>query len=218
MATRAAIKEVVKQKLDEVSQFDEYQIDSVAFIEEFLDPAAERVLLTMPLHLIQPTSFADEQHDMRSNGTGIVHLPLDFLRLSSFQMAEWDRPVVKAISKEHPLYNLQKNNITRGKPSKPVVVIGYYLDVYDSNSVEDNLGGTKYVKALEYFSVVTDHTIDHALYIAKVTADTDFPDSLVDVLAWQCAANILQVLGSEKAMAYCNAQVQQFIQDNTLKL
>lgn len=215
--TRDDIKDIVKHKLDEVSHFDTYQIDSVAFIEEFLDSAAEKILLTVPLYLIPPTSFADEPHDERSNGTGIVHLPTDYLRLSSFKMTEWDRPVSMAISQQHPVYNLQKNNITRGKPSKPICVIGYYKDYYDSDSGSD-YGGTKYVKCIEYFSVVTDHTIDDALYVQKLTADTDFPENLTDVLAWQCAADILQVVGGEKASAYCNAQVQKFISDNTLKL
>ena len=75
-----------------------------------------------------------------------------------------------------------------------------------------------YIKAIEYFSVVDSHQIDHALYVAKVVAGEDFPENLVDVLAWQTAADILQVVGSEKASAYCNAQVQKFIQDNTLKV
>ena len=75
-----------------------------------------------------------------------------------------------------------------------------------------------YIKALEYYSVVDSHEIDHALYVKKVVAGPTFPDALVDVLAWQCAADILQVVGSERASAFCNAQVQKFIQDNTLKL
>lgn len=79
--------------------------------------------------------------------------------------------------------------------------------------------GSTYVKALKYYSVTADnHTIEHALYVPKLTAGEDFPESLTDVLAWQCAADILQVVGSEKAAAYCNAQVQKFISDNTLKL
>lgn len=75
-----------------------------------------------------------------------------------------------------------------------------------------------YIKAIEYFSVVDSHLIDHALYVAKVDAGESFPENLVDVLSWQCAADILQVVGSDKASAYCNAQVQKFINDNTLKL
>jgi hypothetical protein len=75
-----------------------------------------------------------------------------------------------------------------------------------------------YIKALEYFSVEDSHTIDHALYVAKVEAGEDFPESLVDVLAWQAAADILQVVGSTQASQFCNAQVQKFISDNTLKL
>ena len=80
------------------------------------------------------------------------------------------------------------------------------------------MAAAPYIKALEYFSVVDSHAIDHALYVKKVTADTAFPEDLVDVLAWQCAADILQVVGSEKAAAYCNAQVQKFIADNTLNI
>lgn len=130
--TRDEIKTLVKQKLDEVSHFDTFQIDSVEFIETFLDSAAEKILLTVPLHLIPPDDFSNQNQNARSDGSGYIALPSDFLRLSSFQMAEWDRPVVKAIGTEHPTYNLQKNNVTRGKPSKPICVIRYLLTDYSS--------------------------------------------------------------------------------------
>lgn len=143
--TRAEIKEVVKQKLDEVSQFDAYQVDSVAFIESFLDAAAEKILLNLPLHTIPPSDFSSQPQDARSNGTGIVQLPDDYLRLSSFQMTEWDRPVVHAISKEHPLYNLQKNNITRGNPVKPVCVVGHYLSTFSGGSGSGMIMGQGFV-------------------------------------------------------------------------
>lgn len=130
--TRDEIKTLVKQKLDEVSHFDTFQIDSVEFIETFLDSAAEKILLTVPLHLIPPDNFSNQNQNARSDGSGYIALPSDFLRLSSFQMEEWDRPVVKAIGTEHPTYNLQKNNVTRGKPSKPICVIRYLLTDYSS--------------------------------------------------------------------------------------
>lgn len=130
--TRDEIKAVVKHKLDEVSQFDTYQIDSVEFIENFMDAAAVKVLLTVPLHLIPPDDFSTQNQNARSDGSGYIALPSDFLRLTSFKMTEWDRPVVKAISQEHPIYNLQKNTISRGKPSKPVAVIRYLLSDYSS--------------------------------------------------------------------------------------
>lgn len=136
--TRDQIKEIVKHKLDEVSQFDTYQIDSVAFIEEFLDAAAEKILLNVPLHLIppyhiDPSIYANVVQTTYQDGTGIIYLPSDFLRLSSLKMVAWDRAVSKPITEEHPLYNLQKNSVTRGKPSKPVVVLGYFLDESASN-------------------------------------------------------------------------------------
>lgn len=201
--TRAEIQDKVQEKLDEVSQFDQFQIDSVAFIDKFMDLAAEKVLRLVPLHLIPPTSFASQTQVQNADGSGLIKTPLDYLRLHSLKLNEWDRAVLKAHSKEENIYNWQKNNVTRGKPSKPMVFFGY--------------DGT--LKAcLEYYSVVTSHTIEYAFYIPKVDADTAFPENLVDVLSWQCAADILQVVGSDKAMSYCTQQVQQFIQDNSLKI
>lgn len=130
--TRDEIKTIVKQKLDEVSHFDTFQVDSVEFIETFLDSAAEKILLTVPLHTIPPDDFSNQNQNARSDGSGYIALPSDFLRLSSFQMTEWDRPVIKAIGTEHPIYNLQKNLITRGKPSKPICVIRYLISDYSS--------------------------------------------------------------------------------------
>lgn len=157
--TRDEIKAVIKHKLDEVSQFDAYQIDSVEFIEEFMDSAAVKVLLTVPLHLIPPNDFSGESQNARSDGSGYIALPSDFLRLTSFQMSEWDRPVVKAISQEHPLYNLQKNNITRGKSSKPVVVIRYLLSEYTSGDGQGFLTPGYYTGAYGWDDIPTNAEI-----------------------------------------------------------
>jgi len=131
--TRTEIEQKVREKLDEVSQFDAYQIDTVEFIDKFMDEAAEKILMNVPLHTIppyhiDPSVYANVVQTTYADGTGIIYLPSDFLRLSSLKMLEWDRAVTKPISFEHPLYNLQKNTVTRGKPSKPVVVLGYFLD------------------------------------------------------------------------------------------
>lgn len=157
--TRDDIKAVVKQKLDEVSQFDTYQIDAVEFIEEFMDSAAVKILLTVPLHLIPPDDFSAQNQNARSDGSGYIALPSDFLRLTSFQMTEWDRPVVKAISQEHPLYNLQKNNVTRGKPSKPVGVIRYLLSDYTSADGQGFVTPGYYSGAYAFESIPTNAQI-----------------------------------------------------------
>lgn len=133
--TRAEIIEKVKQKLDEVQAYDAYATGGVNLIDKFLDEAAETVLNLLPLHLIPPSDFSDQSQDARSDGSGLIQLPDDFLRLSSFKLAEWDRAVTVPISKSNPKYNLQKNTVTRGKPFKPVVVIGYYDVGADSGDV-----------------------------------------------------------------------------------
>lgn len=58
-------------------------------------------------------------------GRGTIILPDDFLRLVTFQMSDWERPVVEAISDEDPLYRQQfsRNKGLRGSPQCPVVAI-----------------------------------------------------------------------------------------------
>lgn len=190
--TRDQIKEVTKQKLDEVSQFDAYQIDSVSFIEEFMDAAAEKVLLNLPLHLIPPDDFSAQNQNARSNGTGYIALPADFLRLSSFKMTEWDRAISHPISQEHPVYNLQKNNVTRGKPSKPVCVLGYYLSDYSSGDGQGFMTPGYYSGAYGWDNIPTNAEItavvgDPADYTPAdnfLVTDTAFGDGSTPTTFW----------------------------------
>lgn len=181
----------VKIKMDELSPFDDGDISPAPLIDEVLDEAAKKIQLELPLHLLAAEDFAPV-----AVPSGTVTLPTDFLRLASFQMACWERPVVKAISKEDPLYALQKNVFVRGGVAKPVVAIYH--------------NGTN--KVLEYYSVPagTTHTVGHALYI-KDQAAQELDDSLADALTWKCAAMVYEIMEMYEQAAMATNKYNEYL-------
>lgn len=77
-------------------------------------------------------------------GSGKVILPDDFLRLVVFQMSDWERPVVDAISDADPLYMQQFSRFAgiRGTPQKPIAALcampaGLCLEFFSCKDGED---------------------------------------------------------------------------------
>lgn len=93
-------------------------------------------------------------------GAGFIDLPQDFLRLVTFQMTDWLRPVTDVITEDSPLYALQSSRYggVRGNVQKPVVAIthsgngpsGMRLEFY---SCTGGLGAV--VKRARYIKVPT---------------------------------------------------------------
>ena len=78
-----------------------------------------------------------EWESQEGYGAGKVTLPNDFMRLVTFRMSDWSRPVTEAITEEHPLYAQQSSRYlgVRGNPERPVVAIvhgaaGQVLEFY----------------------------------------------------------------------------------------
>ena len=132
--TRDEIRTRVLAKLDEIEVMagaDQSPTD--VLINILMDESALLMLRNAPLHLLRP-----EKVDVSSSNTnltqtineeegiGSIVLPSDFLRLYSFKMKAWKRPVTDVISIANPLYDKQKNRATRGGINKPVVVINYH--------------------------------------------------------------------------------------------
>ncbi len=70
-------------------------------------------------------------------------------------------------------------------------------------------------KVLEYYSVSSSHTVDVSLYINKLAAAEEEQEDLIEVLAWQCAANVLQVMEKEQS-AIAMKKVEEFIITNSI--
>lgn len=128
--TRSEIKQLTLSKIDEIETFTgASQSPSDELIEKLMDASVENMLRNAPINIIPPTKIntgaAGFVHVKNANGTGYIALPADYIRLASFKMTVWERPVVDVISVTNPIYDLQKNKATRGGVSKPVVVIKF---------------------------------------------------------------------------------------------
>ncbi len=164
-------------------------------LEDFADEACRRVLLSAPLQALPPgADFSNAPLTDRGDGSGVIVLPGDFLRLRRLRMQGWQRPVTEPIGEEAPQYNLQFNPFSRGGIAKPVAVLaaGHTL--------------------LEYYSLPpgTEHVIAEARYIPD-TAGSDMPEPLADAAAWMLAALVLQVSGETEAGQQAQARAGELL-------
>jgi hypothetical protein len=176
----------VKIKLEEFQDIVG-QIVENPLIDELLDETSTELQLLVPRYLLETKElvFGDSLSSQvtSADGTGYLILPEDFLRLSYFKMTEWIKPVFVPITEEHPDYVLQHNNYLRGKPAKPVCVLRW--DDEQQRMV------------MEYYSVVTDHTIERAAYVPTRVAE-EVQENLIDPLTWLVTAKILQIYASDE--------------------
>ncbi len=164
-------------------------------LDNFIDEAARRVLLSAPLHAIPSArSFSDvELHD-NGDGSGWLVLPGDFIRLVRFRMEGWHRPVLAALTDDDPAYKRQFHAATRGGNAKPVVVLSH--------------GKTR----LEYYTIPSGrHSLSEALYIPFVRVDKSFPANLVEVTAWVLASLVLGVSNDSKGAETATARANELI-------
>lgn len=118
------------------------------------------------VHLVAPNHLLETGHNLTSPihwgnlESGWLLLPPDFLRLTSFQMSDWDTPVLSPLPPSHPSYHLQRSRIKalRGTPQRPACII--------SSRPEG--------KILEFFSCkTTSATITQATYIPQAHIDNN---------------------------------------------
>lgn len=199
---RADIIEKVKQKIDEVSSFNDAKIDTVDQIDNFLDDATDIINIKAPSHLLTSSDIPTTGLVDNGDNTGHIALPSDFLRLHSFKMGVWKESVIEPITNYDPRYKFQKYVATRGGINKPIVVIHH------------RMSGGKLERCLEYYSVIDDdHGVDHATYVKDEVAE-NLADILVEPLAWQCAADVLQAFGDPEGSALARKKVEEFITIN----
>ena len=130
--TRIELINTVKARLDELLPFDKKSVvysqnDLLqpidAIIDSQLDSATTELLLRAPLHLLKSKSHTLDSLTISPDNIGYINMPSDFLRIALVWLREWERPATVAISKQHPKYAHQRNTYTRGRSSKPVVVL-----------------------------------------------------------------------------------------------
>lgn len=134
----------VSEPLVTSGDIDTLSLDDI--IKSKVLDAVRTVEMTAPVYMLEGGhSFAyDGENDASQiywgeDGTGWILLPDDFMRLVAFQMSDWERPCVEAISASDPAYQLQRSSIAgiRGNWQRPVCAItarpeGKVLEFYSS--------------------------------------------------------------------------------------
>ncbi len=191
--TRDEIKLRVLQCVDEVSEDGVANFGLDYPIDVFLDEAARQVLCMAPLAAVEGAvvDFAASPVMPLDDGSGIVALPEGFVRLKTFRMKGWKRPVTTSYSVGSPVYFRQFNRCMRGGCAKPVVIID---------------GET-----LCYFSLPqgADHVVESAEAVVFVAPGERFPQKPVSALAWLAASKVLTVMNENEAAAEARAMYQE---------
>lgn len=168
------------------------------YVDEQLPIAANEVLLSAPLHKLYATAMSSPTSSPNSDGTGVITLPQDFLRLHTLKMQEWSVPLHIAISVDHPLYRHQLNKYTRGHKDKPVAVLNHIIQ--SSPKVEYNL--------LTYYSVENNHKVDKLWYIKEFETADEFNDTVAEMIALNCAKKIYEIYGNTEQVGLMTTEIQ----------
>lgn len=107
------------------SDGDEDTLGLDTLIESKVPEAARIVVASAPLRMLDGGFHFGNSIAWQKDNSGWLLLPDDFLRLISFRMSDWERPVSLAITATDPAYNLQFSRFKglRGTPQKPVAAV-----------------------------------------------------------------------------------------------
>ena len=172
---------------NETAEIDIFGVDVGEYIRAKLPDAITRVFITAPVHLLEGKECKDVLFpEKRQDGSGRVVVPEKVLRILSFKMKGWNRPVTRFIDSRHAKSELQYNRYVRGGVNKPVAV----LSMSASGRV-----------ILDYYSLpafLRTHEVDSAVYIPVPEIQNggyDVPIRLADAVGYVCAAMVYEILG-----------------------
>ncbi len=183
---------MVMKKMDELTPYSEglvltssaSQKPIEGTIDSILDECARDILLSHPLSKLPLTSIIPTPIG-QTDGSGLIQLPSDYLRLVSLQINGFKRDIVNLITPEDPLYKLQSNPFVRGSKSKPIAFLAQKV-----------VGGTPR-QVIHYFSlnIGDTHATEQFVYVALIPAE-NLNSYLLDGLGWLAASKALVALGS----------------------
>ena len=144
-----------------------------------------------PYYMLEGKDFSSESVTWNTNDTsGVISLPVDFMRLVMFEMSDWERPVYTAISTLSPEYSKQKSRHKgiRGNAERPVVAIGM-----------QPAGRT-----LEFYASKTNQaTISRALYmpipVIDINDGVDISEQCYQAVLYMTAGLVKATMGETEA-------------------
>lgn len=119
----------VGEQLIDVSDMETLTLDEI--IANKIVDAVSSVEKSAPIHLLDTGEpFAKNIGWKQAIGIGMGYtiLPDNFMRLLTFQMSDWSRPVYEAITEDSPMYAMQTSRYPgiKGCPQRPVCALVLY--------------------------------------------------------------------------------------------
>lgn len=140
-------------------------VDTLALekiIESKIEDAARIVESNAARHLLTNGFIHFETSSIfwnKNDKTGMVNLPIDFMRLILFKMNDWDYAITEPITTDDPTYARQHSRYggVRGNPQRPVVALverpaGLALEFFSCKSNDAKIEQAAY---LPYPKIVT---------------------------------------------------------------
>lgn len=129
---------------------DSLSIDDI--IKSKITESVKIVHNSAPVHLLDGGyNFGDAIY-WTDNECGYVLLPEDFMRFVVFEMDDWERPVLTAITHDNPIYKQQSSRFKglRGTAQKPVCALswrpeGKVLEFFSCKSTEAKVRKASYI-------------------------------------------------------------------------
>lgn len=202
MALKDDIRRRVMQNMGELMPDTDSLNDIMSFdMDSMMNEAHRRVVLAAPLHLLY-NGLATFKYSNNSDANsdivdGVVRLSKDdfqWLRIISVKFDCWECEVsgIEIITPNSPLYYRQKNKMTRGGCSKPVVVdCGYELRCYSVPAISEGITGEVY-----YYPDT------------NITDNETSSTNLLDAIAWMTTALLFDAMeesgNADVARTRCN--------------
>lgn len=177
---------------------EQVPVDTESDFTERLDEEIRHALRTaciqlcgeLPLDMLLPTTLANADisiHVTNTDGTGMISLPHDFLRLVKFKLNSWVQSVRQLTD---PLSNegrMQASTWTRGTPEKPKAMLGETRSGY---------------RMLEYYTAgknnnAYDHTVECFCYVGSPSESGDsmnlpIKQSCIPLIIYRAAGIVME--------------------------
>lgn len=153
-----------------------------AELRQALWVACMQLLSELPEDRLLPTTLTDgglSIHVTRSDGTGMVSLPPDFLRLVRFKLRSWSRGVVELTDARSEKGLMQGSRWTRGTPQKPVCMLGVssggfrMMEYYTAGRYSEDAGEVGFDHRVEVLSYVGKPSVSESALEVALTADCE---------------------------------------------
>lgn len=154
-----------------------------AIIAASLSGAWRSFVFYSPLHYLPIKTVTTRTID---NLVLIVAKPTDFIRLASFMASSWSRPCSSGYYETDPIYTMQRNEYTKGKPTRPVVIIRpSIIEGYSALTPSDTVVMT-YVPSVDFTNetatLVADNIADAFCYHVAGLVYSSFGNKLFEVM------------------------------------